>query len=105
MKPPLDAHASQIRALQFVLEVMCPDRLHWHAHPGIPCTPPDEEHPQGWVCLERIEHEVTTRATRQLRRTLETRRRQAAIIALKRDVQRSRKNARTAAMIHEAAQR
>lgn len=103
--PALDVRAAQRRALDLALQVRCPDRLHWQAQVGVPCTPPDTAHVWGWVCLARIEHEVTTRAERERaaarRRARAVRRGSLARQAARRSAER----ARITALIHEAAQR
>lgn len=75
--PTLEQRADQVRALRLALEVRCPDRLHFHAGQGVPCVAPSEEWPWGWVCLARIEHEISTRGYRDaLRRRANAKRAQ-----------------------------
>ncbi|MGR2751493.1 hypothetical protein [Agromyces arachidis] len=103
--PALEARAAQRRTLNVVLRVACPDPAHWHAQIGVPCRTADAAHEWGWVCLPRIEHEVTTRAERQraaaARRARAARRQWPA----RRAARRSAERARITALIHEAAQR
>lgn len=103
--PVLAERAAQRRALDAAMQVRCPDRMHWQAQVGVPCTPPDAGHPWGWVCLVRIEHEVTTREERRQayteRRMREDRRERLE----RRAARESAARARIAARIHKAAQR
>lgn len=102
--PPstLAEQAAQRRTLSLTLQVRCPDQLHWHAREHVPCTPPDDAHVEGWVCLARIEFEVSTREARQKnwqRRERARRRREHA------EAREAHERARIAAAIHKAAQR
>lgn len=62
--PTLTVRASQRRLLNRVLEVRCPDAMHHWAGRDVPCYPPSEEWPWGWVCIARIERDADTRAAR-----------------------------------------
>lgn len=102
--PPLSLaeRAAQRRTLALTLEVPCPDRLHWHAREQVPCTPPDDTHPDGWVCLARIAFEVTTRDARHAHEEFRAKRERAR---KRRDHERTQERARIVATIHEAAHR
>lgn len=62
--PILEVRASQRRLLNAVLRVRCPNALHHWAGPDVPCYPPSEPYPWGWVCLPRIERDADTREAR-----------------------------------------
>jgi hypothetical protein len=68
---PLAERAAQRRALTAAWTVQCPRPDHFHAHPEVPCAPPDDEHPWGWACIERFELAATARESRRLARNHE----------------------------------
>jgi hypothetical protein len=99
----LAERAAEVRMLTRVLEVRCPARGHEHAVAGVPCTPPSEEHRDGWVCVERHRQEIDTRTERDEKRHEAAKREREAQRAERRASNESRARARTAARIARAA--
>lgn len=102
---PLTRSAAEARALTRALDVRCPDALHWHAKRGVPCSPPSDVHRRGWVCIPRIELEITTRAAREVAHRAEERRERERRRGERREENEARQRARTAARIAAAAHR
>lgn len=64
--PILEERAAQARMLSHALKVRCPDHeRHWYARPEVPCYPPSEQYPWGWICVARIERDADTEAGRK----------------------------------------
>lgn len=101
----LARRASEARALWRCLQVRCPDPKHAHAVALIPCYPPSEEHPTGWVCVSRHAREIDTRDERDEARQAAAQRERSAQRAERRANNASRARARITARIAEAAQR
>lgn len=102
---PLTRRAAEARALTQALDVRCPDAKHWHAKRGVPCSPPTAMHWHGWVCIPRIELEVTTHAAREVAHRAEEARERQARRKERREYNESRQRAHTAARIAAAAHR
>lgn len=95
--------AQEARMLNRCLQVRCPARAHGHAVAGVPCYPPSEEHPRGFVCIERHRREVDTRTERDEARREAARREREAQRVQRRIENESRARARIAARIARAS--
>jgi hypothetical protein len=100
---PLALRAAEARALMRALDVRCPDALHWHAKRGVPCSPPSNVHRVGWVCIPRIELEITTRASREIAHRAEEGRERKRRRIERREENEARQRARITARIAAAA--
>ncbi|KRB38823.1 hypothetical protein [Microbacterium sp. Root180] len=99
----LAERAAEVRMLSRCLEVRCPARGHEHALAGVACYPPSEEHPQGFVCIERHHAEVDSRNERDEKRQAIAKREREAQRAERRASNESRARARVTARIARAA--